>query len=55
MNPINPQQRQTLSAVITNEAQEIIVDYKNEEMTLDDYDKLFLHGSFPKLENLGLQ
>ena len=40
MNPIDPQQRQTLSALITNEAKEIIVDSKNEEMTLDDYDKL---------------
>ena len=40
MNPIDHQQRQTLSALITNEAKEIIVDSKSEEMTLDDYDKL---------------
>ena len=40
MNPIDPQQRQTLSALITNEAKEIIVDSKNEEMSIDDYDKL---------------
>ena len=40
MNPIDNQQHQTRSALITNEAKETIVQSKNYEMTLDDSDKL---------------
>ena len=39
MSPIDPQQIQTLSAVITTEAKETVRS-EHDEMTLDDYSKM---------------
>ena len=40
MNPIDSQQQQTLSALITDEAKEMIMQTKTDEMTIEEYDKL---------------
>ena len=39
MNPIDTQQNQTLSALITTEAKEMVRS-EHDEMTLDEYDKM---------------
>ena len=40
MNPIDSQKQQTLSALITDEAKEMVMRTKTDEMTPEDYDKL---------------
>ena len=40
MNPIDIRKNQTLSDLITDEAKEIVIDSKTEEMTLEEYDKV---------------
>ena len=40
MNPIDIRKNQTLSDLITDEAKEIVIESKTEEMTLEEYDKV---------------